>query len=107
MASFCADISEYIVTDAPSESMSISPMCTEEHCKLTAIGTEEMEISENESISGSTYATEETDAFAEAPGGAIPPTVKNFLGNRQFNTTSTVMATSTIANPDLPQIFFT
>ena len=53
------------------------------------------------------YETEETDAFAEMPGGALPPAVKTFLGHRQFNTTSTVMAKNTIANPDLPQIFFT
>jgi hypothetical protein len=66
-----------------------------------------MEMSEDEIVAKSPYQSEETDSFAAAPGGALPPKVKTFLGNRRFNTTSTIMASNTIVNPDLPQIFFT
>ena len=104
MAAFGADVSTGMALD-PSM-VEETPMELQTPITTAASSVESSAV-DGDDTAGKIYSTEETDQFADAPGGALPPAVKSFLGHRQFNTTSTVMARNTIANPDLPQIFFT
>jgi hypothetical protein len=103
MAAFGADVSSGMAVDMQEE----EPAPTTVPKTISSPSPVLMEISEDTTVTASPCCSE-TDQFAEEPtGDALPKSVKTFLGNRQFNTTSTVMASNTIVNPDLPQIFFT
>lgn len=105
MAAFSADVSTGMALDSGM----VDDRTEAEMASMSIDSTEKKSVPGVGDTPGSAraYETEETDAFAEMPGGALPPAVKTILGHRQFNTTSTIMAKNTIANPDLPQIFFT
>lgn len=108
MAAFGADLSRGMAVE-PSM-VEVGTMDIDDSAELgmeSSTCTSSMLIDEDTPASTSMYSCDESDQFAQAPGGALPPAVKSFLGARQFNTTSTVMAKNTIGNPDLPQIFFT
>lgn len=101
MSAFAADVSRGVALDC----MEVIDDVAKGESESNTCGSATMEISDDHA--SCEYVAEDADGFDESGLGAIPPAVKSQLSRRQFNTTSTVMASNTILNPDLPQIFFT